>query len=79
MHFSSVTVRGEYDERDNLFVGRVLGIPNTLSFHCETVAELKAGFELAANDCLDDYKLQGFQPEKPASGKALHWAAQASI
>lgn len=71
MTFKSYTARVEYDERDNIFVGRILGIRNIISFHGETVAELKAEFELAVNDYLDDCKQQGLQPEKPASGKLL--------
>jgi predicted HicB family RNase H-like nuclease len=71
MTFKSYTARVEYDERDNIFVGRILGIRNIISFHGETVAELKAEFELAVDDYLDDCKQQGLQPEKPASGKLL--------
>jgi predicted HicB family RNase H-like nuclease len=71
MTYKSFTARVEYDERDNIFVGRILGIRDMISFHGETVAELKAEFELAVNDYLDDCKQQGLQPEKPASGKLL--------
>lgn len=71
MTYKSYTARVEYDERDNIFVGRILGIRDMISFHGETVAELKAEFELAVNDYLDDCKQQGLQPEKPASGKLL--------
>ena len=33
------TARVEYDERDNIFVGRILGIRNINSFHGETVKQ----------------------------------------
>ena len=42
MTYKSYTARVEYDERDNIFVGRILGIRDMISFHGETVAELKA-------------------------------------
>ena len=71
MTFKGYTARVEYDERDNLFVGRILGIRNIISFHGETVAQLRAEFELAVKDYLADCKEQGIHPEKPASGKLL--------
>ena len=71
MKYKSYTARVEYDERDNIFVGRILGIRNMISFHGETVAELRAEFELAVKDYLADCKQQGVHPEKPASGKLL--------
>ena len=71
MTYKGYTARVEYDERDNIFVGRILGIRNIISFHGETVAELRAEFELAINDYLTDCKQQSLPPEKPASGKLL--------
>ena len=38
MSHKGYTARVEYDERDNIFVGRILGIRNIISFHGETVA-----------------------------------------
>ena len=71
MTYKGYTARVEYDERDNIFVGRVLGIRDTISFHGETVAQLRAEFELAVKDYLDDCKQRGIPPEKPGSGKLL--------
>ncbi len=65
------TARVEYDERDNIFVGRILGIRSIISFHGQTVAELREEFEHAIHDYLADCKQQGVPPEKPASGKLL--------
>lgn len=71
MSFKGYTARVEYDERDNLFVGRILGIHSIISFHGETVAELRAEFEHAIKDYLAECKKEGIHPEKPASGKLL--------
>ena len=71
MTHKGYTARVEYDERDNIFVGRILGIRNIISFHGETVAELKAEFAHAVKDYLADCKREDVQPEKPASGKLL--------
>lgn len=71
MTYKGYTARVEYDERDNIFVGRILGIRSIISFHGETVAELKAAFEHAVKDYLADCKQEGVHPERPASGKLL--------
>ena len=71
MTYKGYTARVEYDERDDLFIGRILGIRDIISFHGETVAQLRAEFELAIKDYLAECKEQGIQPEKPASGKLL--------
>ena len=65
------TARIEYDERDNIFVGRVLGIRSIISFHGETVCELRSEFETAIDDYLAECEQQGVRPEKPASGRLL--------
>ena len=36
MTYKGYTARVEYDERDNIFVGRVLGIRTIISFHGKT-------------------------------------------
>jgi predicted HicB family RNase H-like nuclease len=71
MTYQGYTARVEYDERDNILVGRILGIRSIISFHGETVDELRAEFELAVDDYLADCQQQGIDPEKPASGKLL--------
>ncbi len=71
MSFKGYTARVEYDERDNIFVGRVLGIRTIISFHGETVAQLRAEFEHAVKDYVAECRSDGVPPEKPASGKLL--------
>ncbi len=71
MSHKGYTARVEYDERDNIFIGRILGIRSIISFHGETVKELRAEFEHSVKDYLADCKSGGVEPEKPASGKLL--------
>lgn len=71
MSHKGYTARVEYDERDNIFIGRILGIRGIISFHGETVAQLRAEFEHAVKDYLAECKSEGVAPEKPASGKLL--------
>lgn len=71
MTHKGYTARIEFDERDNIFVGRVLGLRGIISFHGETVAELRQAFADAIDDFLADCKERGVKPEKPASGKLM--------
>ncbi len=71
MTFKGYTARVEYDERANIFVGRILGIRSIISFHGETVTELRSEFQQAVKEYLADCKKEGLTPEKPASGKLL--------
>jgi predicted HicB family RNase H-like nuclease len=71
MKHKGYTARVEFDERDSIFVGRVLGLRAIISFHGETVNELRAAFETAITEFLRDCKEQGVRPEKPASGKLM--------
>lgn len=65
------TGRIEYDELDNILVGRVLGIRTIISFHGKTVSEVRRELEAAIEDFLSDCQAQGIKPEKPASGKLM--------
>jgi predicted HicB family RNase H-like nuclease len=54
MTYKGYTARVEYDERNNIFAGRILGIRSIISFNGETVARLRAEFELVVEDCPAD-------------------------
>lgn len=71
MTHKGYTARIEYDERDNLFVGRILGLRAMISFHGGAVDELRKEFEVAVEDYLSDCAQQRITPEKPASGKLM--------
>ena len=71
MTYKGYTARIEFDERDNIFVGRVLGLRSIISFHGETVAELRQAMADAIDDFLLDCEERGVKPEKPASGKLM--------
>ncbi len=69
--YKGYKARVEFDPRDSIFVGRVLGIKDSISFHGETVSALKERFAAAINHYLADCKATGRKPEKPASGKLM--------
>jgi predicted HicB family RNase H-like nuclease len=71
MSHKGYSARIEFDERDSLFVGRILGVRTMISFHGETVAGLRSAFEHAVDEYLRDCKAEGTRPERPASGKLL--------
>ena len=71
MCHKSYTARVEFDDRDNIFVGRVLGTRTIIGFHGETADQLHAEFHAAVEDFIRDCKEQGVKPEKPASGQLL--------
>lgn len=71
MRYKGYTARVEYDDRDDIFVGRVLGLRAIISFHGQSVAELREGFVTAIDDYVSECREQGVRPEKPASGKIL--------
>lgn len=58
----------DYDDDDELFVGSVFGVRDSLNFHGTNVEELKASF----HDCIDNYldmcKEFGVSPDKEYKG-----------
>lgn len=71
MSYKGYTARVDFDERDSIFVGRILGIRSIISFHGETVTELQTELQQALDDYLADCEEQGVKPEKSVSGKLL--------
>ncbi len=61
----------EYSDEDGGFVGRVSGIRDMISFHGETVAELRHAFEEAVDFYLATCAERGEIPNKPYSGKLM--------
>jgi predicted HicB family RNase H-like nuclease len=71
LQYKGYTACVEFDGRDDIFIGRVFGVRDIISFHGESVGELRREFERAVDDFLDDCAEQGIAPEKPMSGKLM--------
>lgn len=71
MIYKGYTARIEFDPRDEIFVGRILGIEDRISFHGSTVASLRRDFHAAIDNYLADCAVTGRVPQKPYSGKIL--------
>ncbi len=71
MTYKGYISRVEFDERDNILVGKLLGIRDSVSFHADNVAELRSAFEQAVDDYLETCAKLCKPAEKPASGKVM--------
>ena len=68
MEYKGYKAAIEYDAEDNILVGRVLGIADTLVFHGESVDELNKMFKQSTDNYLDLCKRVGKEPEKAYKG-----------
>lgn len=71
MTYKAYAARIDFDPRDAIFVGHVLGVADRITFHGATVAELEADFHAGVDHYLDDCAKTGRNPQKPASGKLM--------
>lgn len=71
MNHKGYTARIEFDEREGIFVGRVLGLRTIVGFHAETVRGLRRQMAVAIDEFLRNCEERGVRPEKPTSGKIL--------
>ncbi|GHT95846.1 antitoxin HicB [Betaproteobacteria bacterium] len=71
MNYKGYTARIEFDDEDGIFFGRILGARDIISFHADTVADLRHEFQMALDDYLNDCAEKGVSPEKPASGQLM--------
>ena len=71
MRYKGYSARIEYSDEDECFVGRVAGIRDILTFHGESVTEVRQAFEEALDFYLETCAKRGETPNKPYSGKLL--------
>lgn len=71
MTYKGYAARIVYSGEDELFVGRVAGIRDIITFHGESVNEIRETFHEAVDFYLATCAERGEQPNKPYSGKLL--------
>lgn len=71
MTHKGYAARIEYDNADELFFGKIAGIRDSVSFHADTVSDLKSAFCEAVDDYLATCSKIGKTPQKPYSGKIM--------
>lgn len=69
--YKGYTARIDFDDRDNILVGRLLSIKDVIAFHADNVADLRVAFEESVDDYLETCAAIGKSPEKAVSGKLL--------
>lgn len=71
MNYNDYSARIEYDAEDEIFFGTVAGIRDRVSFHAQSVTELKAAFHEAVDDYVDACARIGKDPQRPYSGNLM--------
>lgn len=71
MRYRGHAARVEYDADDRLFLGRLAGIDDSVTFHADSVSGLEAAFRLAVDDYVATCAKVGKTPEKPYSGNMM--------
>ena len=71
MKYKEYSARIEFDERDRLFYGEVLGIRDIVTFHGRSVRELERAFRDSVDDYTDLCRTRGEEPDRPFSGKFI--------
>ena len=71
MIYNGYSARIEYDDEDGIFVGKIAGIQDGVTFHADNVAELKLAFHEAVDDYLETCAKIGKSPQRPYSGKVM--------
>jgi len=90
MMHKGYSARIEYSDEDGCFIGRVSGIRDIITFHGESVQDIRQAFEEAVNFYLESCAERGETPNKPFTGRlmvrlspelhsALQWQPSATI
>ena len=71
MTYKGYAARIEYSDEDGCLVGRVAGIRDMITFHGETVTELRAAFQESVDFYLKNCAERGEVAQKPYSGRLM--------
>lgn len=71
MHYKGYFARVDFDGRDNIFTGHVLGVADKITFHGETVGDLRRDFHAAVDHYLAHCAEVGREPQKSTSGNLM--------
>ena len=69
MKYKGYRARVEYSDEDGCLVGRVIGIRAMISFHGDTVEEVRREFEESIDFYLESCAKEGMEPDREFSGK----------
>jgi len=71
MKYNGYVARIEYDDEDRIFVGRLAGIDDIVSFHGATVDKLETAFHESVDHYLEVSERTGRPAQKPYSGNLM--------
>ncbi|MEO5371706.1 MAG: type II toxin-antitoxin system HicB family antitoxin [Magnetococcus sp. DMHC-1] len=71
MMHKGYAARIDYSDEDGCFVGRVAGIKPIITFHGESVADIRQAFRESVDFYLETCAARGDKPEYPFSGKIM--------
>ncbi|WP_299941843.1 type II toxin-antitoxin system HicB family antitoxin [uncultured Nitratireductor sp.] len=71
LSYKGYSARIDFDDQDEIFVGRIAGISDVVGFHADTVSELKEAFAEAVEDYMETCARVDKEPQKPYSGKVM--------
>jgi len=63
--------RIEYSDEDGCLIGRIAGIQDIISFHGDSVKDIRRAFQEAVDFYLDTCTKRGREPRKPFSGRLM--------
>ena len=69
--YKEYTARIDFSDKDDCFIGHIVGIKDIIGFHGETVKELKNAFYEAVDDYNEACEKIGKKPQKPYSGNLM--------
>ncbi len=71
LNYKGFTAKVEFSADDNVFFGRLLGIDAIVTFHAETVEELKSSMKESVDFYIEVCEKKGKKPKKNYSGKLM--------
>ena len=69
MMYKGYTAKIEADTEAGILHGRIVGIPEIITFEGESLPQLLEDFHAAVDDYLEDCQERGVKPTAPASGQ----------
>lgn len=71
LNYKNYIANIEFSAEDEAFIGRIAGIQDIVTFHGESVTELKQAFQEAVDFYLETCAAKGVAPNKPFSGNLM--------
>ncbi|GBR04512.1 hypothetical protein AA21952_1456 [Acetobacter oeni LMG 21952] len=71
MNYRGYSARIEYSSEESIFLGRVIGIDDNITFESDTVSGLKSAFEQAIDSYISSFEESGKNSQKQYSGKVM--------